>query len=262
MTQQPVHLARDGALAVISLNRPERMNAMDDEMMHGLREAAEGAGRDTGIRAVVLRGEGRAFCAGGDVPLFQERLDELPELIVRWGRELHFGIQALRRMDKPVLAVVHGAVAGAGMSLMLAADLAMAADDTKFTLAYARIGASPDGGSTFFLPRLVGYRKAMELALLPDRFDAEAARSLGLVNWVVTPGRLADESMKVALRLAAGPTRAFAETKRLFNASLSTGMESQMEAELQAFARCARTADLAEGVTSFVEKREPSFGGS
>jgi 2-(1,2-epoxy-1,2-dihydrophenyl)acetyl-CoA isomerase len=188
-------------------------------------------------------------------------LRELPELIVRWGRELHFGIQALRRMDKPVLAAVHGAVAGAGMSLMLAADLAIASDDTKFTLAYARIGASPDGGSTFLLPRLVGYRKAMELALLPDRFDAEQARSLGLVNWVVPADRLAPESMAIAQRLAAGPTRAYGEAKRLFNQSLANSMESQMEDELQAFARCARSADLAEGVTSFVEKRDPIFSG-
>lgn len=258
---QAVRLTREGAVAVITLNRPERMNAMDDALMHGLREAAESAAHDAGARAVLVRGEGRAFCAGGDVPLFKERLRELPELIVRWGRELHFGIQALRRMDKPVLAAVHGAVAGAGMSLMLAADLAIASDDTKFTLAYARIGASPDGGSTFLLPRLVGYRKAMELALLPDRFDAEQARSLGLVNWVVPADRLAQESMAIAQRLAAGPTRAYGEAKRLFNQSLANSMESQMEDELQAFARCARSADLAEGVTSFVEKRDPIFSG-
>jgi 2-(1,2-epoxy-1,2-dihydrophenyl)acetyl-CoA isomerase len=258
---EAVRLTREGAVAIIALNRPERMNAMDNALMVALREVAEAVSGDGSVRAVLLRGEGRAFCAGGDVPLFKERLEELPDLIVRWGRELHFGIQALRRMDKPVLAAVHGAVAGAGMSLMLAADLAIASDDTKFTLAYARIGASPDGGSTFFLPRLIGHRKAMELALLPDRFDAQTARSLGLVNWIVPIDRLAEESTKIAGRLAAGPTRAYAEAKRLFNQSLANGMESQMEDELQAFARCARTADLAEGVTSFVEKREPSFKG-
>jgi 2-(1,2-epoxy-1,2-dihydrophenyl)acetyl-CoA isomerase len=258
---EAVRLTREGAVAIIALNRPERMNAMDNALMVALREITEAVSGDGSVRAVLLRGEGRAFCAGGDVPLFKERLEELPDLIVRWGRELHFGIQALRRMDKPVLAAVHGAVAGAGMSLMLAADLAIASDDTKFTLAYARIGASPDGGSTFFLPRLIGHRKAMELALLPDRFDAQAARSLGLVNWIVPIDRLSEESTKIAGRLAAGPTRAYAEAKRLFNQSLANGMESQMEDELQAFARCARTADLAEGVTSFVEKREPSFKG-
>ena len=180
--------------------------------------------------------------AGGDVSVFHSHLQELPELIVRWGREMHFAFLALRRMGKPVLASVHGAVAGAGFSLMCAADLAIAATDTRFTLAYANIGANPDGGSTHFLPRLIGYRKAMELALLPERFDAETARSLGLVNWVVAGDKLAEETAKIAQRLAAGPTKAYAEAKRLMNQSLATSIETQMEEELFAFSRCARTA--------------------
>jgi 2-(1,2-epoxy-1,2-dihydrophenyl)acetyl-CoA isomerase len=199
--------------------------------------------------------------AGGDVSVFHSHLHELPELIVHWGREMHFAFLALRRMGKPVLASVHGAVAGAGFSLMCAADLAIAAADTKFTLAYANIGASPDGGSTHFLPRLLGYRKAMELALLPERFDAETARSLGLVNWVVAGDKLAEETAKIAQRLASGPTKAYAEAKRLINQSLATTIETQMEEELQAFSRCARGADLKEGVTAFVEKRKPVFKG-
>jgi len=182
-------------------------------------------------------------------------------LIVHWGREMHFAFLALRRMGKPVLASVHGAVAGAGFSLMCAADLAIAAADTRFTLAYANIGANPDGGSTHFLPRLIGYRKAMELALLPERFDAETARSLGLVNWVVAGDKLAEETAKIAQRLAAGPTKAYAEAKRLMNQSLATSIETQMEEELFAFSRCARTADLKEGVTAFMEKRMPVFKG-
>ncbi|HWQ39108.1 MAG TPA: enoyl-CoA hydratase-related protein [Burkholderiales bacterium] len=257
-----IRTTREGALVVVSLNRPERMNALDGELMSALRDCVEAVAGDPAVRAVLLRGEGRAFCAGGDVPLFKEHLNDLPELIVRWGRELHFAIFAMRRMDKPVLAAVHGAVAGAGMSLMLAADLAIAADDTKFTLAYANIGTNPDGGSTFFLPRLVGHRKAMELALLPDRFDAQTAHSLGLVNRVVAADRLAAEALQLGRRLACGPTRAYAETKRLLNRSLSASMESQMEEELLAFARCARTADLKEGITAFVEKRPPTFIGS
>ncbi len=257
-----VRVERDAALATISLNRPARLNAMDNELMTALREATEEVTADAGIRAVLLRGEGPAFCAGGDVPLFKDRLAELPDLIVHWGRELHFAIQELRRMDKPVLAAVHGAVAGAGMSLMFAADLAVAAADTRFTLAYANIGASPDGGSTYFLPRLVGYKKAMELALLPDRFDAQTALSLGLVNWVVPAGQLVEESKRIARRLASGPTRAYAEAKRLLSRSDAASMESQMEEELRAFARCARTDDLKEGVSAFVEKRPPTFTGS
>jgi len=170
-------------------------------------------------------------------------------------------LQSLRRMGKPVLASVHGAVAGAGFSLMCATDLAIAAADTRFTLAYTNIGASPDGGSTYFLPRLVGYKKAMEMIMLPDRFDAETARQNGLVNWVVPNEKLAEETARIAQRLAAGPTRAYAEAKRLVNQSLDS-LDAQMEQELQAFSRCARGADLKEGVTAFVEKRKPVFKGA
>jgi 2-(1,2-epoxy-1,2-dihydrophenyl)acetyl-CoA isomerase len=168
---------------------------------------------------------------------------------------------ALRRAAKPVLASVHGAVAGAGISLLAAADLALAAADAKFTLAYSRIAASPDGGSTYFLPRLIGVRRALEMALLSDTFDAHTAREIGLVNWVVSAAELAAETEKIAGRLASGPTVAYGETKALVNQSFDNTLERQLEAEAQAFARCARTADLAEGVTAFVEKRKPNFEG-
>jgi 2-(1,2-epoxy-1,2-dihydrophenyl)acetyl-CoA isomerase len=258
---QTILFAVDAAVATLTFNRPHVMNAMDADMMIELRAAAEVAERDRAIRAVVLRGEGNAFIAGGDVGLFAQRLADLPEVIVRWGREMHFAIQALRRMDKPVLASVHGAVAGAGFSILCAADLAVAADTARFSLAYTNIGASPDGGSSFFLPRLVGYKKAMELTLLPDLFDAQTAQRLGLVNWVVPEAQLAEETRRLAQRLATGPTHAYGEAKRLMNASLGRSMETQMEEELFAFARCARTKDLAEGVTAFVQKRKPVFRG-
>ena len=256
-----VKLAVAGGIATIVLNRPHVMNAMDGEMMQQLRPVTEAVEKDASVRAVVLRGEGAAFMAGGDVAVFHQHLAELPELIVTWGREMHAAFLALRRMGKPVLASVHGAVAGAGFSLMCAADLAIAAADTRFTLAYANIGASPDGGSTYFLPRLVGYKKTMELIMLPDRFDAETARQHGLVNWVVPNDKLAEETARIVQRLASGPTRAFAEAKRLVNQSLEP-LDVQMEQELQAFSRCARGPDLKEGVTAFVEKRKPVFTGS
>ena len=256
-----VKLAVAGGIATITLNRPQVLNAMDGEMMQQLRPVTERVEKDASVRAVVLRGEGGAFMAGGDVAVFHKHMVELPELIVTWGREMHAAFLTLRRMGKPVLASVHGAVAGAGFSMMCAADLAIAAADTRFTLAYANIGASPDGGSTYFLPRLVGYKKAMELIMLPDRFDAETARQHGLVNWVVPADKLVEETAKIAQRLAAGPTRAFAEAKKLVNGPLEA-MDAQMEQELQAFSRCARNADLKEGVSAFVEKRKPVFNGS
>ncbi len=255
-----VKLTVEGGVATIVLNRPHVMNAMDGEMMQRLRPIAESVENDSSIRAVVLRGEGAAFMAGGVVAVFHPHLAELPELIVTWGREMHAAFLALRRMGKPVLASVHGAVAGAGFSLMCAADLAVAAADTRFTLAYANIGASPDGGSTYFLPRLAGYKKTMEMIMLPDRFDAETARLHGLVNWVVPNEELAAQTARIAQRLAAGPTRAYAEAKRLVNQSLDA-LGAQMEEELQAFSRCARGGDLKEGVTAFVEKRKPAFKG-
>lgn len=257
---EAVKLSVASGIATIALNRPHVMNAMDGEMMRQLRPVTETVEKDSSVRAVVLRGEGAAFMAGGDIAVFHQHLAELPDLIVTWGREMHAAFLALRRMGKPVLASVHGAVAGAGFSLLCAADLAIAAVDTRFTLAYANIGASPDGGSTYFLPRLVGYKKTMEMIMLPDRFDAETARLHGLVNWVVPNDKLAAETLRIAQRLAAGPTRAYAEAKRLVNQSLDP-LDAQMEQELQAFSRCARGPDLKEGVSAFVEKRKPVFSG-
>jgi 2-(1,2-epoxy-1,2-dihydrophenyl)acetyl-CoA isomerase len=258
---QSVLLAVEAGVATIAFNRPDVFNAMDGEMMIRFRAAAELAQKDPAIRAIVLRGEGKSFLAGGDVGAFHRHIAELPDLIVRWGRELHFALLALRRAPKPVLASVHGAVAGAGFSVLCVADLAVSADDARFSLAYANIGTSPDGGSTHFLPRLVGYKKAMELTLLPELFDAATAQRLGLINWVVPAAELGAHTQRIAARLAQGPSRAYAEAKRLLNQSLERSLETQMEEELQAFARCAVTGDLAEGVTAFVEKRKPVFKG-
>jgi 2-(1,2-epoxy-1,2-dihydrophenyl)acetyl-CoA isomerase len=258
---QLVLLTVEGGVATLAFNRPQILNAMDADMMIQFRAAAELVERDPAVRVILLRGEGAAFLAGGDVALFHQRLRDLPDIIVRWGREMHFAIQALRRSPKPVLASVHGACAGAGFSILCAADLAVAADNARFSLAYANIGASPDGGSSFFLPRLVGYKKAMELTLLPDLFDAQTAKQHGLVNWVVPADQLAVETARIAKRLANGPTVAYGEAKQLMNRSLNASMETQMEEELFAFARCARTQDLAEGVTAFVEKRKAMFTG-
>jgi 2-(1,2-epoxy-1,2-dihydrophenyl)acetyl-CoA isomerase len=185
----------------------------------------------------------------------------MPALVREGGAELHHAILALRRAPKPVLASVHGAVAGAGVSLIAAADVAIAAEGTKFTFAYSKIGTSPDGGATYFLPRLVGARKALELMLLSDTFDAQTALRLGFVNWVTGAERLGSETEAIARRLALGPTLAFGETKRLVNESHDRALAAQLDAEVEAFARCAATRDFAEGVTAFVEKRKPNFKG-
>ena len=249
-------------VATITLNRPQVMNALDAEMLRALRAAAERAERDTAARVVVIRGAGPAFLAGGDVTLFHADLPRMPELVREGAAEFHHAILALRRAPKPVLAAVHGAVAGAGVSLVAAADLAVAVEGTKFTMAYSRLGTSPDGGATHTLPRLLGYRKALELILLSDTFDARAALELGLVNRVVGADQLEAETRVIARRLAQGATAAYGEVKRLVYAGQDRTFAAQLEAEAEAFARCAGTRDFAEGVTAFVEKRKPEFKGN
>jgi 2-(1,2-epoxy-1,2-dihydrophenyl)acetyl-CoA isomerase len=248
-------------VATITLNRPQVLNALDARMIVELRAACEHAEHDAEARAVVLRGAGPAFLAGGDVAFFRANLARMPALVREGGAELNHAVLALRRAPKPVLASVHGAVAGAGVSLTAAADLAIAAEGTKFTVAYSRIGTSPDGGATHFLPRLVGARRALELMLLSDAFDAQAALKLGLVNWVVAAEQLGSETEAIARRLALGPTLTFGEIKRLVNESPDQTLAAQLEIETDAFARCAGTRDFAEGVTAFVEKRKPVFRG-
>jgi 2-(1,2-epoxy-1,2-dihydrophenyl)acetyl-CoA isomerase len=249
-------------VATITLNRPQVLNALDAQMIVQLRAACERAEHEAAARAVVLRGAGPAFLAGGDVAYFRANLARMPALVREGGTELNHAILALRRAPKPVLASVHGAVAGAGVSLMAAADLAIAAEGTKFTVAYSRIGTSPDGGATHFLPRLLGARKALELMLLSDAFDAQAALKLGLVNWVISAEQLGSETESIARRLALGPTQAFGEIKRLVNESPDQTLAAQLEAEIEAFARCAGTRDFAEGVAAFIEKRKPNFKGN
>ena len=258
MNSSVLYDAGDG-VATITFNRPAVMNALDADMLRGFHAAAERAAADRSNRVIVLRGAGPAFVAGGDVAMFRERAADMATLVPELAGELHQGVLALRRAAQPVMAAVHGAVAGAGFSIMLACDLVLAAEETQFSLAYSRIGASPDGGATWFLPRLAGYQRAMELMLLADAVDAETLRRLGIVNRVFPAAELAAETEKLARRLAAGPAQAYAETKALANRALHDGLAAHLDAEALAFARSAATGDFAEGVTAFVEKRKPSF---
>ena len=246
-------------IATLTFNRPAVMNALDPESIVAFRKACERMEHDTQARAAVLRGAGPAFLAGGDVASFKKNLPHASVLVDAMAGELHRGILALRRAPKPVIASVHGAVAGAGMSIMLACDLVVAAEGTKFNMAYSRIATSPDGGASWFLPRAAGYQKAMELLLLSDSVDAAALQAMGIVNRVVPAAELASATAALAQRLAAGPALAYAEIKALVNASQKRALDEHLAAEVRAFARCAAHADFSEGVTAFVEKRKAVY---
>lgn len=252
-----------GHVATLTLNRPESLNALNLAMIHDLRQMTARAAFDPGVCAVVLRGAGDHFMAGGDLKWFrdqlalpaQERQACFEELIAA----VHASILNLKGMHKPAIAAVHGAVAGFGMSLMMASDLVVAADNAYFTLAYSNIALSPDGGATWSLPRQVGLKQAMEIALLGERFDAARALDLGLVNRVVPLVKLSEVTGLLAQRLAAGPSTALARTKALLNQSLGTSLETQLQDEQRAFAACGAGADFSEGLAAFFEHRKASY---
>jgi len=256
---------RDG-IATITLNRPAALNALTPQMMEGLIDASARCERDSAVRCVVIRGAGDNFMAGGDVKSFHKSLTTNREEYLR-RREMqvvaaHQLIYQLRRMPKPVLASVRGAAAGFGLSLVLAADLAIASDDAMFTLAYRHVGLPADGGATYFLPRVVGERRALELALLGERLGTEKALELGVVNWVTTYGKLEAETFSLARRLADGPTIALGLVKRLIRSSLDNSWDEQSHREAEAFALAAATEDHLEGVSAFVDKRKATFKGA
>ncbi len=257
-------LTRDpnnNAIAHLVMNRPKSLNALNLDMTDALDAITKQVAEDDSIRAVTLSGAAGHFMAGGDVVVFHSFKDKLHDEFEGIGRGFHAAVERFRTMPKPVVAVVEGACAGGGLSLMLACDLAISADDAMYTLAYANIGVSPDGGSSFSLPRTVGLRKALEMAFLPDRFGAEEAQRLGLVNRVFPKASLIAERDTLMNRLANGPTHAFARTKLLMTQSFDTDLKTQLRDELVHFAACTHGPDFKEGVTAFVEKRKPTFVG-
>ncbi|MDA0306782.1 MAG: enoyl-CoA hydratase [Proteobacteria bacterium] len=257
----------DGGICRITLNRPQSLNAINPDMARALRQITGEIRDDASIRVVVLEGTGDHFMAGGDVKGFKELLDKKPgETEIRGHFEemlgiVHEFITDFREMPKPVIGSVRGAVAGAGFSVMLACDMVLASDTSFYTLAYCHLGAAPDGGSTYALPRTVGLKRAFEIALLGDRFDGETALEAGMINRLVADADLASETDKLAARLAEGPAAAIAKTKALLNGSLHNTLQEQLAAETKAFVECTITADFSEGVTAFVEKRPARFTG-
>ena len=217
--------------------------------------------KDRAVRAVLLRGEGRVFCVGGDIKAFADNLDDMPGEIPNTMEVLNSLIVLMRNLAKPIVVSVHGAVAGVGLSFLMAADLAIAAESTQFTLAYANIGLTPDGGASYFLPRIVGQRRAMQLAMLPEKIGSKEALSLGLLNWVAADSELETMTMELIKKLAHGPTKAYGLMKRWINQSCHASLEDHLQSEIHAFTECTMTQDFRHGVEGFLNKKQAVFEG-
>jgi len=248
-------------VAHITLNRPEAANAINLELAKELMYALMQCDEDPLIRAVLITGAGSIFSAGGDLKSIAAKGDNIPDHLKEITTYLHVALSYLVRMDPPAVAAVHGSAAGAGMSLACACDMMLAAETAGFTLAYTRLGLTPDGGATYTLPRLVGIKRTLELALTNRRLSAEEALNWGIVTRLVPEKDLIREATELARRLATGPTKAFGTTKRLVQSSLTESFESQMKNESRFLSEMARTADGHEGIRAFLGKRVPDFKG-
>ena len=261
-----VDLSNQGAVGIITLNRPEARNALNPKMFQELGSAIQGC-RDPDMRIVIITGSGGSFCAGADVKDFVNQLENsgpeglhehLKHLADTFHREI---IIPIRQLDKPVIASIDGVAAGGGLSLALACDLRVASDSACFLMAYANIGATADGGSTYLLPRLIGTARAMELYLSDQPIGAQRALDLGLITQIFPPAELERSTLEFAARLAQGPTVAYGRVKALFDSSWDATLAGQLDAETEYISNITMTADFQEGIKAFAEKRSPRFQG-
>lgn len=248
-------------IAFVRLNRPDARNAMNSALGLALLDTATTIANDDSLRAVLITGNGPTFSVGGDIAEFVDGMDNLADKLTRMALLLHDALRLLMRVDAPIVTAVHGACAGGGLGLLYPADISLAASGTKFATGYGRIGLSADAGNSWFLPKLVGMRRASEM-LFEDRvIDADTAADWGLINRVVPAASLADAAEAVVRKLAAGPTRGYAEMRRLLHNSWITPVDHALSEEIAALRRIGRTSDAAGAVQSFLAKRPPLFTG-
>jgi 2-(1,2-epoxy-1,2-dihydrophenyl)acetyl-CoA isomerase len=265
-TDSPILVAPHPTLAgvaTLTLNRPKALNALDMAMTHAFVPAVQQIANDPSIRVVIVQGAGEHFMAGGDIKGFGETLATPgPERKKHFMEMIHFihaGVELMQRMDVIAVAKVRGACAGFGMSIAIGCDLTIASDDAYFATAYKAIGLTPDGGQSYFLPRLVGVKKAMELTLLSERIKADEAQRLGFVNKVVPLTELDDTVDRIAAQIAASARGAMSGAKRLLTTSLSHTISEHLNAEAESFSTCASKDDFVEGIRAFIEKRPARF---
>jgi 2-(1,2-epoxy-1,2-dihydrophenyl)acetyl-CoA isomerase len=262
-SHETVDLTTDGSAARILLNRPEALNAWNEQFGLDLLDAVTNVAGDESLRALLITGAGRGFSSGADLKEQRSTTDDgLPDLSARLKEVYHPIITGLREMPKPVIAAANGPAVGIGCSLALAADLIVAAESAYFLLAFVNIGLVPDGGSTAFIPARVGYARAAEMAMLGERVPAEQALEWGLINRVVPDDELESVAGELLERLANGPTRSYAGAKSLLNRRLYADLAGQLDAEAEAQRGQGQSHDFIEGVLAFVEKRPPNFTGS
>jgi 2-(1,2-epoxy-1,2-dihydrophenyl)acetyl-CoA isomerase len=259
MSAPPVLFAIDGAIATLTLNRPASGNAVDLWMAQALRDAADRCDMDPAIRCVVLTGQGKLFCGGGDIAGFAAAADRVPAFLNTLAGTLHLALSRLMRMRKPLVTLVNGPAAGAGLSLAITGDIVLAARSAHFTAAYGSIGLSPDGGMSWHLPRLVGMRRAQEMIIGNRRVSAYEAERIGLVTRTVADADLAIEGAAQAAWLAAAPTAAIGEARNLLLDSYDGPFERQLGRETRSITASGDTAECREGVRAFLEKRKPDF---
>lgn len=258
---ETIQIERKGSVAVLALNRPDNGNAVNVDLVDAFLNRILDCDADNDIRAVVLTGRGKMFCAGGDVTEFAKAGDAVPALVKRLTAPLHAGLSRLRQMEKPLITAINGPAAGAGLGLALCGDLALAARSAKFVAAYDGLGLTPDAGLTWLLPRLVGMRQAQRILLEGVRLDADSAAEIGLISRVVESEALLSHAIETAERLADGPIRAWSQTRRLLDKSYDSSFERQLEEEAQTISRTAAGAEAREGIRAFLDKRRPLFKG-
>lgn len=259
MSYTHIKFSKQGPIARIQLDRPDAANGLDTQMAVELKQAAGQCDSDAEIKVVILCAEGRFFCAGGDIKEFSSKGETVGEAVKSLAVDLHAAISILTRMQAALIVAVNGIAAGAGFSLALIGDIVLAAESSSYTMAYTRAGLCPDGSSSYFLPRLVGLRKAQELMLTNRTLSATEACELGIATRVVADDELAAQTGQLAQELASAARLSTAYVKKLLLASSENNLESQMDLETQLVSICAASPDGREGIQAFVEKRKPEF---